>query len=384
MDALIVGAGPAGCAAAILLARAGREVLMVDKALPRDKLCGGLLSGRALRLLRERLGLELPASVVGEVCAGFEICDGRELLNSAEGEAPLTFVFRDRFDAFLLEAARGAGCRVEPGRFEGLRGDAAVVDGRELRCGRIVGADGVFSAVGRAQGKSLPDRSLAVGLQVDVPRSASPALAGLHAARIFFGYLRLGWGWAFPKGERVSIGLGGMPGTKEDLAAAMRRLLADCGVAGSQSLKLRGAKLPNAAFLREPAAGQVLLCGDAAGFAEPLTGEGIAFALHSGALAAQSMLAGAGRKEFRPAGTCGTSDTAGAGCAARYNAACRSEITPLFAQALRARNLLFREPFRSLAMRRFRAGTGAMKRFLRVLSGESDYRKFFSDSLLGR
>ena len=364
-DVLIVGAGPAGCAAGILLARSGRGVLIVDKALPRDKLCGGLVTDKAVRLLRERLGLELPAEVLAESSFGFEICDGREFLNSAAGTRRLCFVHRPRFDAFLMEAARRAGCRVEAGEFSGLKGGAAVVTGAPVGCRVLIGADGVFSAVGRVAGKALPAESLAVGLQVDVPRAGNPVLAGLHAARICFGYLRLGWGWVFPKGERLSIGLGGIPGAKEDMHEVFRLLLEDCGVAGSRSLKVRGAKLPNAASLREPAAGKVFLCGDAAGFAEPLTGEGIHFALLSGVLCAESLLAGGD-------------------CAGRYNATCRASITGLFDQARWARGLLFREPFRSLAMRRFRGGTGAMERFLRVLAGESDYKRFFSGALSSR
>jgi geranylgeranyl reductase family protein len=359
---LIVGAGPAGCAAGILLARAGRDVLVVDKALPRDKLCGGLVTDKAVRLLRERLGLELPGEVVAESSGGFEICDGRELLNAARSPHRLSFVSRSRFDAFLVAEARRAGCRVESGDFVGLRDGAALVGAEAVAYGSLVGADGVFSAVGRAAGKSLPPKSLAVALQVDVPRAGNRVLGGLHSARICFGYLRLGWGWAFPKGESLCIGLGGMPGGREDVTAAFRRLLEDCGVAEARGLKLRGAKLPNDCYLRAPAAGAVFLCGDAAGFAEPLTGEGIHFALHSGVLCAESLLAG------------GDS-------AARYNAACRREITPLFDQARWARRLLFREPFRGLAMRRFRRGAGAMQRFLRVLAGESDYKRFFGESL---
>jgi geranylgeranyl reductase family protein len=364
-DVLIVGAGPAGCAAGILLARAGRDVLIVDKLLPRDKLCGGLVTEKAVRLLRQSLGRELPAEVVAESSGGFEIFDGREYLNAAQSRALLTFVSRARFDAFLIEAARQAGCRVEEGEFQGLRDAAALVGRHEVRYKDLIGADGVFSAVGRAVGKFLPQKSLAVALQMDVPRAGAPVLAGLHAARIFFGYLRLGWGWAFPKGEHLSIGLGGLPGTREDVLECFRRLLEDCGVSGARSRRVRGAKLPNDAFLRDPAAGNVFLCGDAAGFAEPLTGEGIHFALHSGVLCAQSL-------------------RAGGDSAARYNEACRREITPLFEQARWARRLLFRAPFRGMAMSRFRSGTGAMRRFLRVLSGESDYKGFFGDSLLGK
>ena len=364
-EVLIVGAGPAGCAAGILLARAGRGVLIVDKALPRDKLCGGLVTDKAVRLLRERLALELPAEVVAESSGGFEIFDGREFLNSAKGPHLLRFVHRPRFDAFILEAAKRAGCRVEAGEFLGRKDGKAAVSGHPVDCRILIGADGVFSAVGKSSGKALPGKSLAVGLQAEVPRSGNPVLGGLHAARICFGYLRLGWGWVFPKGETLSIGLGGIPGTKEDVTEVFRRLLEDCGVAAARSLKLRGAKLPNDAYLREPASGGVFLCGDAAGFAEPLTGEGIHFALLSGVLCAESLLAGGD-------------------CAGRYNAACRASITGLFDQARWARGLLFREPFRSLAMRRFRGGTGAMERFLRVLAGDSDYKGFFSGALSGR
>lgn len=361
---LIAGAGPAGCAAGILLARAGRDVLIVDKTLPRDKLCGGLVTDKAARLLRERLGLELPAELTAQSSGAFEIWDGRDFLNRAGGARPLRFLDRPRFDAWLVESARRAGCRVEKGECSGFQGKTARVSGEDAPFEALIGADGVFSAVGKAAGKALPGKSLAVGLQTDVPRSACPALAGLDAARICFGYLRLGWGWVFPKGEALSIGLGGMPGGREDVVAVFRRFLEDCGVPDARTRKVRGAKLPNDAWLREPAAGDVFLCGDAAGFAEPLTGEGIHFALLSGVLCAESLLAG--------------------GDAARaYNEACRESITGLFGQARWARNLLFREPFRSLAMRRFRAGTGAMERFLGVLSGESDYKGFFKGSLPG-
>jgi geranylgeranyl reductase family protein len=364
-DDLVVGAGPAGCAAGILLSRAGRDVLIVDKALPRDKLCGGLLTEKALGLLSGQLKLELPLGVVGEESKGFEIYDGREFLNAVESSARLCFVSRDKFDAFLLDAARGAGCRVERAEFRGLDGGKALVGSEAVRYRSLIGADGVYSAVGRAVGRTLPPASLAVGLQVDVPRAGNAVLGGLHQARIFFGYLRLGWAWAFPKGEQISVGLGGIPGTKEDVLETFRRLLEDCGAAGARTLKIRGAKLPNDAALRRPAAEGVFLCGDAAGFAEPLTGEGIRFALLSGVLCAESILSGIDSER-------------------RYNEACRASITALFDQARWARSLLFREPFRTLAMRRFRRGTGSMRRFLRVLAGDSDYKRFFLDSFLGR
>jgi len=96
-----------------------------------------------------------------------------------------------------------------------------------------------------------------------------------------------------------------------------------------------------------------------------LTGEGIHAALLSGILAAESILGGTGAEE-------------------RYNEACRKQVTPIFGQARLARSLLFREPFRTLALRRFKRGKGAMRRFLGVLAGESDYKRFFLDSLLGR
>lgn len=308
------------------------------------------------------MGLGSP-DLGGEVSRRFEIFDGKAFLNDAESPHLLRFLPRARFDAFLLDAAAKAGCRVERGEFRGLSEGAAVVDGRVVRFKCLVGADGVFSAVARAIGESLPQKSLAVGLQADVPRAGR--VSDLHAARIFFGYLELGWGWAFPKGDTICIGLGGIPGTREDVSAVFRRLLADCEVANAGTLPIRGAKLPNEEYLREPASGNVFLCGDAAGFAEPLTGEGIHAALLSGILAAESILGGTGAEE-------------------RYNEACRKQVTPIFGQARLARSLLFREPFRTLALRRFKRGKGAMRRFLGVLAGESDYKRFFLDSLLGR
>jgi menaquinone-9 beta-reductase len=330
-DVLVVGAGPAGSTAALVLARGGARVALVDKAgFPRDKACGDLVGPRGVQLLAD-LGVELPGSVrVGDMVVVGPT--GRRVrLPCAPG---LTYpgyglaVRRLALDAALRDAAVAAGAVPITARAgapvhgrDGLVG-FALSDGHEVRAGAIIGADGATSMVAEAAG--LVDRRRAMwGFAVRTYLGEAvplPVIAFWEPRR----WSALpGYGWVFPGPDGQSnagIGVGTL-GDRTKGREAARLLpaflhhLEGLGLvrhAGGTSGAL-GGWLKMGIVGTRPAAGGTLLVGDAAGLVNPLQGEGIAQALRSGWAAATAVLAAGGD---------------GHAAAARYRAWLRAEHLP--------------------------------------------------------
>ena len=165
VDVVVVGGGPAGSTAALVLARGGARVALVDKTtFPRDKACGDLVGPRGLAVL-ESLGLAPPACrKVGEMVVVGPT--GRRVLLPAR--AGYTYpghavaIRRLHFDAWLRDAAVAAGAEPVTGRVAGVRGTSVELDdGRRLDADVLIGADGASSAVAVAAG--LVDRRAAPG-----------------------------------------------------------------------------------------------------------------------------------------------------------------------------------------------------------------------------
>lgn len=321
-DAVVVGSGPAGAVAALVLARGGARVVLVDKtAFPRDKACGDLVGPRAVRLLTE-LGLVPPMDVVS--AGDMEVVGptgGRTLLRAREGR---TYpgagwaVPRLAFDTWLRDAAlaagavplqaRVAGLEADPDRPEG-RGDAPVTlhldGGGALRADVVVGADGATSAVARSAGLVAEERVLwgfALRVYLDVPVER-PAVVMWDPRR---GRSFPGYGWLFPGPEgRANAGLGvGAGADRRRGTAAARQLgaflahLHELGLTAGGARGTGGQPSPLGGWLKmgmvgtTPARGLVLLAGDAAGLVNPLQGEGVTQAVDTGAAAARAVLAG--------------------------------------------------------------------------------------------
>jgi geranylgeranyl reductase family protein len=290
-DLIVVGAGPAGAAAALEARRlrADASVLLVDKAaFPRDKPCGDGIGPHAAD--------ELAALGAGGVLGGyppvsrlrFRAPDGTEV--RGEMARPNRVVPRRVLDARLVEAAVAGGAVLHRSRVSRLedRGDRVLLDG-ELAGRVVVGADGANSSVRRLldlAGNPPDDVAIAV-------RGYAPAPPG--PAEQFVDWVPQGWpayAWCFPTGTGLAnVGYGllrsRLEGGREVLYGRLASLLPTLK---ADAATLRAHHLPLSTHRPPPGRGRVLLAGDAASLVNPLSGEGIYYALASGRLAAAAAL----------------------------------------------------------------------------------------------
>jgi geranylgeranyl reductase family protein len=317
VDVAIAGAGPAGTAAALVLLRAGRSVLLVDsRPFPRDKICGDLIGSEAVATLA---GLGVDRSVLaGALSLSGAVLHGprgttagapapRERARSARrGDARV--LPRRVFDARLLDCAREAGAEFVQGRVLGLarepggRARGLRISGGDVSARVTIGADGWGSAVARALGAHAPP----AGYAAVTVRAYATGARGLDRRMHFFINPRGdGYAWVFPLGNgAANVGLGyitGEPGDA-DVHGAFARFVDETSPAR--------ALLDQAEFTAPlawpiplgwrglPAASPgVLLSGDAAALASPLSGSGIHNALASGCGAARFALRALGGDE---------------------------------------------------------------------------------------
>jgi len=346
-DALIAGAGPAGCAAAYDLARAGRRVLLLDKrAFPRPKACACGLTRKTLKALRysvdpvvERICNEIILQIgdhPGDTTP--PLADKSREIRVKTRNPICAMAVRERFDNFCLQQTLVSGRKggsVELRKIDSILAlrempthielDVAITEAGEQRTETLtapvlIGADGsngqtrrlaaMLESSTEALSANLPEDpdwyARGFALEAMVPYAALPSKlpAGDAPHDLVFDFSPIvgGYGWLFPKGDHINIGVGGFVPRTDNTAnndrpheKVTRMLLLqytqqklgidlaaiDASVTG-QYLGLGGhAYVPR---------GRVLLTGDAAGLVDPLTGEGIHSALISGQAAAAAIL----------------------------------------------------------------------------------------------
>lgn len=316
-DVLVVGAGPAGSTAAMLLAGSGFRVLVVDReSFPRDKVCGDGIAPRAIHSLR-LLGVE------EELEGRFLRTRGIRFYATRDGVTEVRYPMGSRYpdhgyvvprrelDDILLRRARdrGAevlqGCRVtgllDPvgGRVPGVRAEMGS-ERLELRGRYILGADGPSSVVGRKAGLLRKD-PLCLGVSV---RCYMRGVQGLADFLEIYpeDAISPGCGWIFPvSGEVANVGVGFMLYAREARGLNLNRMwevfLRETRHAAKKLDSAEPLGKPRGALLRVglggayPRQGNVLLAGDAASMTNPISGEGITYALESGRWAAETLAA---------------------------------------------------------------------------------------------
>ena len=295
---LIVGAGPAGAACAISLQKAGVDCLLVDRqSFPRVKLCAGLFTQKSQRCLLELLGQNAYRECMDACLMSheneFSIYKGQTCLVTTRLDPPITLINRPKFDAWLVNHYVSLGGKFCNGlELTDLNGQAktAVFRECEVEYEYLIAADGANSTMERILAKQYPElfhrkAKSALSLEINVDR-ADVDVTGVN---IHLDIISNSYAWTFAKGEKVCMGLVKQSDDTTDANETMRRFMNDLKVRNQQKYPLQGAMIPVGTYMTRPAfRDNIIFVGDAAGFVEPLTDEGIYYALQSGSDAAKA------------------------------------------------------------------------------------------------
>ncbi|MCF8230084.1 MAG: geranylgeranyl reductase family protein [Bacteroidales bacterium] len=287
-DLAIIGAGPAGSSAAIEAQKHGLKTLILEKEeLPRYKICGGGF------LLKANNPFDYDIeTVVERIFHDIHIyVHDISFHHHVKRKAPILYtVMRDSFDHYLFSLIDGqkiykyAGTELlditKENNLFALHTSKGVV-----RSKYIIAADGAHSTTAKISGWK-EDRNLAISLECEIPISENHPLC--HELRFDIGFIPRGYAWVFPKKKLLSIGLGKFSSRKVkiNLHDYLKRYFAFLNLKPAYDFQIQSSVIPISPRKEGLYKGNILLCGDAAGLADPVVAEGITFAMMSGKLAA--------------------------------------------------------------------------------------------------
>jgi geranylgeranyl reductase family protein len=290
-DVVIVGSGPAGSLLAYALASAGGSILLLEKKkLPRYKACGGGLTQRAKALIP----FDIDDLIEDQARTVRLRVDDQTIFSQTLSTPPVHLVMRDRLDHFLARRACAAGAVLQDRtRFLSLTGPpgnlTVQTTNGPIKTGYIVGADGVHSRVARMLALPIRYRTMpALEAELFVPPKHHRRLTG--SIQFDFGVIPGGYAWLFPKQNQISAGILTRRNQAQDLKAHLIRYLDrnDLRV-GTDIGSIRLHPIPCRTDRRNRYANERgLIVGDGTGLVDPVTGEGIYYALQSARLAADA------------------------------------------------------------------------------------------------
>jgi geranylgeranyl reductase family protein len=358
-DVAVVGAGPAGAAAALGLARSGAGVVLLERdTWPRYKTCGGGVVGRALQLWGADAA---PQFDVACHAVELRLLDAGLCFEVQRATPVFHTSMRAEFDAALVAAAIRAGARLQAGcAVLDLAADAAGVTLRTttgtVRARFVIGADGAASRIAVHAGwDEIRHRAPALEWEVQVEPQDLRRFAA--APRFDFDAVPGGYGWVFPKRDHLSVGVVRVAARPAQLPILLAAYLERIGLHRIQHADKHGAWVPLRPRAGGASRGRVLLVGDAAGFADPLLCEGISYAIQSGQLAARALIEG----RFVPV------DSRRA-----YEAALRRDILPQLQWGRRLATMMYgHDKWRTALFRR--AGAQCCDAMVDVIAGRNSY-----------
>lgn len=291
---IIIGGGPSGSGAGIALQKAGVQTCIIDKAkFPRQKLCGGLVTRKTKDLLNSLITDRTEDEIWQAVSAGghtqLSLYNRFEKAVSVEIGVPYDTVYRRVYDEYfvryyqekggvLMDGALPAGLDTE-------RRQVTLASGETIGYDYMIAADGANSWVRHQVGLSIDKRLFC--LEINVSREDFD----YEGIGIYFDVIGVGYAWVFPKNDCYCIGIGSTEKPQKDTKAIFGDFLQRIGVRNLEKYPFQGAFVPGGGFLKKPYYGDyVLFVGDAAGFADPLTGEGLYWSMYSGMQAAEAIV----------------------------------------------------------------------------------------------
>jgi len=303
-DVVVVGAGPAGATAAKFLAEKDVRVLLTDKStFPRDKPCGGLVQIRTLKRFPD-----ISKELISSYCLGGSVYSSslNHRLQVQKDEGIAVFVLRKDFDYGLVRLALKSGATLRDGvsttDIQIMNDKVAVKfeNGESVESKLVIGADGIWSVVAKKSGlgQHYPHIGRCLFQETPVPNDIlDEYFTKKREFRLFLKFMGIdGFGWIAPKNGVVNIGIGEMqPSSSQQQmkhplkvvyheflrVITERKLIPPTITSGA----IQGGTLPLQP-LEKTFTDRVVLCGDAAGQMNPLTGDGIHYAMSSGKFAA--------------------------------------------------------------------------------------------------
>lgn len=293
-DVIVIGGGPAGSTAARGCTERGFKTLLIDKALfPRYKPCGGALSFRTIN----SLGFKIPQEMIEAECKGVNVYYKGEMSSYEKEGRVAVMVSREKFDNLLFEMAKERGCMALTGErvvsVESAGGYIKVNTEKGSYLARfVVGADGANSIVSRfINGMGHKEFLSATAFVSMITPPPSPPLKGGEKRggeflKFYFGNVRGGYAWVFPHGRYLSAGIWGLNWLNSAPLDSMKRFLSSNNFSTDNII---GHKMPLWDRRRKICSENILLAGDAGGFVDSFSGEGISNAILSGRIAAESI-----------------------------------------------------------------------------------------------
>lgn len=290
-DTLIIGAGPSGISAAIMLQRLRVPHVIIDKScFPREKVCGGLVTYKTRRVLYELLGKSGQRNIREAFCdrsAQIEIYDRTKRLACADISKELMFVKRECFDNILVSYYKKLGGKIYENE-KNYQADFSkrkiiLQNGTVITYDKLIVADGALSLTREKLGS--PKQKLSFCIEAYAPKAL---FKNPGRTRIYFGIIDRGYAWAFPSGNEMCIGLGGDYDKNISYVQRLKDFLAQLNVSFDKC-RIRGAFVPGGELSAQGSSYEnVLFVGDAGGYVDPIYGEGLFFALSSGMAAAKA------------------------------------------------------------------------------------------------
>lgn len=287
-DVIIVGGGPSGASAGRRAGKLGLNALLLEKEeFPRYKPCGGGLSEHAISYL----DFELPQGIIEWEVKGVDLFYKDKLIKARKDHRMFTLVSRSEFDNLLLEKAKETGIEVHTCErvicCKEMPDHVCVETDRDTYLAKFVivaeGAHGIVKTCVRP-GDTRAEYGICIVTEIPASESEIEKRLG-DVVELHFGFVRGGYGWIFPHKTYYSVGIGGPTKSFPNPKESMINFLRINGFNGNY--KLHGHKIPAGGIKRRITGSRVLLSGDAAGFVDSYSGEGLAYAIISGQFAAE-------------------------------------------------------------------------------------------------
>ncbi|WP_456473764.1 geranylgeranyl reductase family protein [Candidatus Pyrohabitans sp.] len=284
-EVCVLGAGPAGASAAAELERLGIDYVLIDRAqFPRGKPCGGVLPWRVME------ELSLPEEVVERPLQGYRLFSPSLEIVESRFPSPGAAVRRSTFDSFLLSRLEHSPVQLKVDAVEEHHTCVELLaGGRRVKARYLIAADGANSTTRRSLGIGYEKLALACQYHIAMPEKEIAQRIG-EWFEVFY-FFSLGYGWLTPLRSAVKVGIGGLGSafSRRALDIFIRTPPVAEKLEDGKIVHYEAHRIPMAGPAKRLATGRIALAGDAGGFVFPGTGEGIYYAMKSGAAAARAV-----------------------------------------------------------------------------------------------